>query len=207
MINIVVLIGINHDPGLDDVVIPEVKAKIKQYGGKGKKLALETYPGNKSDYWGDYEKYAKSLGTQVVPIDSWFARKHTEAFLKEKSSGAYMSPLDAGRLAQEGRLEEVQREQRIRDGKYEYIITLLRDRYMIKRIQKENPDFIIVGFAHDVAIRDAIEIQEHMRIGEDATSLEIDEKTKRNVEEMLRERNKEKKRKLKKPSEKALVDT
>ncbi len=175
----------------DDCYIPEITERITQYGERGKTLAIETYPNTRSEYWGKFWRHAESLGMEVIPIDSKLALDIIVPFLEEKTSGAYRSPLDTGRLERD-ELEENKRQSRIRDGKFEYIITVLRDKFMIKRIQRVNPDLILCGGGHVQAIREAIQIGEYVQIGEyDSRLKKEDREIAKRIKEMLEERKKQ----------------
>ena len=127
----------------DDKYIPEIKKNISEYGEKGKRLALETCrTRNQGGYWGEFWKHAEKIGMEGIPIDSRLAIDLIDPFVEEKA-WEYRSPLDTKRLLEGVKLEDIEKQERIRDAKYEYIITTLRDKFMVKRLLRTNPILIV----------------------------------------------------------------
>lgn len=175
----------------DDKYIPEIKRNISKYGEEGKRLALETdRTGSRSDYWGKFWQHAEKMGMEVIPIDSRFAMDLIDPFVEEKAMRAYRSPLDTKRLLEGGKLKDIERQERIRDAKYEYIITTLRDNSMVKRILRTNPHLIVCGYGHIKAIEEVIEVDEIIQVGEYDKRLKQEEMDiAKRIKEMLKERN------------------
>ncbi len=176
---------------LGECYIEEVNERLSEYGGEGKVLAL----GALKSYmeWDSILKHAEGIGMKVVYIDSNFASKIINSWI-ELEKAAYIHGIPkATELKEQGIFEEVMKEIRMREAKHEYIIRDLRNRSIVRKVRKEEPDIVVCNAFHAEAITEEIPVEEHIQIGEyDEMMRYCDSVVRGRIDWMLKERERAK---------------
>ena len=142
-----VLIGLWHNKS----EINGVKDLIKKYGGKGKKLALETPHNDLTHYWHELRQFAEERGMKVIGIDSRYANKVLDGIQEGQFLRAALSAVGKKPVWKEPTSKKIKRKY-----KEDIIAGPLREEFMVLKIRKTKPDVIVVGTLHTPAIRRAV---------------------------------------------------
>ncbi len=187
MKRLVIISITDHEKG--NGYVEEVNERLDEYGVEGMVLALEALKSyrRRDGIW----KHAKGMGMSVIPIDSRLARDIVDPWLKEEEMYRYACTgiPEVRAMKEQGIYEEVMKEQRMNKAKHEYIMCDLRNRSMVRRVMKEEPDIIVCGAFHADAIAKEIPAEEFIQIGEYTGAMRYyDREVRERIDWMLKER-------------------